>query len=229
MIFVKVKDGEIEKFPYTMGNLQTDHPNVSFPVNPSSEILEPYSTYQVFYHPFPLFDERTHTINVAQIPVLIDDVWTMTRKLIAKTPEEIEAYDAEALATLRTRLTNEIDDRTGNLIVYGCVYLGKRVRLNLEDQNNFEGEYSMIKDYIVDGVPEQYIFPTVFKIWTYADGRPDFIKFTNVSDMKNFIYSGKIHIKNCLIAGWDLKDAMSKLSLNELKAWTDPRPEVTSV
>jgi len=229
MIFVKVKDGAIEQFPYTLDHLRADHPSVSFPVNPSSEILHHYSTYQVFYHPFPLFDERTHTVNIAQVPVLIDEVWTMTRELVAKAPEEIVAYDAEMLLTLRNHLFDKIDERTNKMIVYGCIYLGRRVRLNNEDQNNFEGEYNMIRDYIADGVPEQYIFPTVFKVWTGSTGMPEFINFTKLSDMKSFIYSGKIHIKNCLSAGWALKGTLDTMTLDGLRAWTDPRADITTV
>ena len=228
MFLVKIENGNVVKFPYTLEDLRADNPMVSFPGTPSNEVLAEYSAAQVFYYPFPEFDDRTQYVSIAQVPVLIDGIWSMQHTVVNKTTDEIAAYDTDALTTLRSRLTDQIDARTDDIIMYGFVYLGQKTRLNALDQNNFQGAYDMIKDYIADGVPEQYIFPWKFKVWTdETTGAPVFRSFNTFSDLKSFIYGGKVYIQACLAAGWTLKTALSTMTLDGLNAWTDPRPEPT--
>jgi len=224
MFLVKIEGGNIVKFPYTLDDLRAENPTVSFPEDPSSEILASFGTAQIFYHPFPVFDERTQYVNVAQVPTLVDGVWTMNHQVVNKTPEDIQLYDANALKVLRDKLCDQIDNKTTDLITYGFVFSGQKTRLNTEDQNNFEGAYGMVKDYLADGVPAQYIFPMQFKVWkNETDGSPVFISFANISQLKSFIYSGKIYIQACLARGWVLKGALSSMTLDQLRAWVDPR------
>lgn len=225
MILVKIKDGVVVKFPYTIDDLRADNPTVSFPSEPSNDILKDHSTAQVFYYPYPIFDKDTQYVKVSQEPILIDGVWSMHHEVVDKTPEEIATFNAAALKAYKTKLLNQIDEKTSHLITYSCVYLGRKVRLNSEDQNNFEGAFTMIKDYLADGVPSQYIFPYVFKIWTNEiTDVPEFISFTNLNEMKNFVYSCKIFIQACLARGWEIKTGLNGLTLNQLTAWIDPRP-----
>jgi hypothetical protein len=178
----------------------------------------------VFYQPFPVFDQRTQYIVAAQEPVLIDEVWTMTRSAVDKTPEEIAAYDLTELHNFKLKLFDDIDNKTTDLIVKGWRYLDTHnVRLTQEDQHNYEGEYNMIKDYIADGVPESAIFPTVFKVWTEENGTPRFVYFTSFNEVKSFIYAGKLYIKNCLTVGWTLKNTLNSKTIDELRAWVDNR------
>ena len=224
MILVKIKEGEVDKDPYTLDDLRADNPSVSFPEAPSNELLIHYSAAQVFYYPYPIFDKRTQYVNMSQTPVLIDGIWSMKHIVVDKTTEEITAYDDDELKVFKTKLFDKIDAKTSNLIAYGCVYLGKKVRLNTDDQTNFEGAYNMIKDYLSDGVPAQYIFPTVYKVWTNeVDGTPEFMSFANIGQLKSFIYSGKIYIQACLSKGWEIKNTLNAMTLDQLKAWVDPR------
>lgn len=224
MILVKINNGVVVKYPYTLDELRADNPSISFPAEPSSNILAEYSAAQVFYYPYPIFDKDTQYIKVSQEPILIDGIWSMRHEVVNKTPEELEIYNAAALKSFKTKLLADIDNKTSSLITYNCVYLGRKVRLNSEDQNNFEGAFTMIKDYLGDGIPSQYIFPYVFKIWTNElTDVPEFISFSNLSEMKSFVYSCKIYIQACLAKGWELKTGLTGLTLDQLKAWVDPR------
>lgn len=224
MILVKIKDGMIEHFPYTIDDLRSDYPDVSFPMTLTSEILKDFSVYQVFYQPFPVYDKRTQTLNVAQTPVLINGVWTMTRTVTNKTVEEIVAYDTEELKSLRTQIFDEIDAKTNSLITYGFVYNGQNVRLTREDQRNFEGAFRMILDLLADNTPASALFPTQFKVWTNSDtGVPIFMSFDDIIQVRNWIIAGKAHIQACLMEGWRLKEVLSTATFAELSIWTDVR------
>lgn len=223
MILVKVVDGVLIKFPYTMDDLRIDNPNISFPEEPSDEILNSYNVYRVYYHPYPEFDRRTHRLSIAQVPTLVNDVWTMNHQVTAKTPEEIQEYDSAELTSLRAKTLTAIDNKTNELITYGFVHFGSKIRMTLEDQHNYEGEYSMIKDFIGLGLPEASIFPITFKVWTNSDGSPAFFVMNNLAEMRHLISAGKMYIKDCLTAGWYLKNNLTTMTLNELKAWVDPR------
>jgi hypothetical protein len=223
MILVKVIDGVVIKFPYTMNDLQIENPSVSFPEEPSDMILNEYNVYRVFYHPFPEYDNRTHRIAIANEPSLHDGVWCMNHSIIEKEPEEIELYDESELAALRGKILTAVDLKTNDLITYGFVHFGNKIRLTLEDQHNYEGEYSMIKDFISLGYPEAAIFPVTFKVWTNEDGSPAFYVMNNLAEMRHLISAGKMYIKDCLTAGWYIKNSIPDMTLTQLKAWVDPR------
>ena len=223
MILVKASNGIIIQFPYRLNDLRNDNPGISFPDDPSDDMLERFSAYKVFYHPYPEFDQRTQYVNVVQIPVLIDGIWTMTRDVVDKTVEDIAAYDANEFVMLRIMLTKNIDARTDSIILNGFVFHDQSIRMNDIDQRNYEGMYRMIKDYLEDKIPEIYIFPTSFKVWTNDDGSPVFLRFTNFTDMKAFMYTAKIFINNTLKSGWDLKDQLSTLTIDGMRVFVDPR------
>lgn len=46
-MYVKLLNGTIQKFPYSIGELKKDNPNVSFPENPSKELLQEYGVFFV--------------------------------------------------------------------------------------------------------------------------------------------------------------------------------------
>lgn len=226
MILVKVVNGEVDKFPYTLENLRSDNASVSFPANPSENILNAYGAYVVTFLPYPTYDDRLYRIVKDEQPTKVDGVWTMSYNLIPKTDEEIKAYDTAAYNDLKTKLYDAIDSKTNYLITYGFVYLTDiRVRMTLEDQQNFEGMYNMIKDYIEIGMPESNFFPVKFKVWTDDNGAPLYYITHNLSEMRNFIAAGKMFIGSCLAEGWALKENLVKLSLDELKVWKDPRDQ----
>ena len=225
-ILIKVIDDEIVRFPYSLEDLRLEYPNVSFPYEPSEAILNSMNAYTVKYYPYPTYDHRTQFIEVANLPILIDGIWSIKHKVIDRTIEEIQINDDSEIKALRIRILNEIDNKTNELIVYGFVYTGLKVRLTIEDQINFEGEFNLIRDFITNkGVPESSFFPLNYKVWTNEDGSPVFMKINNLDELRDFLFRGKTYIRDCLAAGWVVKNEIVIMSLDELKAWKDPRIE----
>ena len=52
-MYAKLKDGKIAQFPYTIGQLRKDNPNVSFPKNITTGILQKYGVVGVVEGPKP--------------------------------------------------------------------------------------------------------------------------------------------------------------------------------
>jgi len=52
-MYAKLKDGNISQFPYTIGQLRKDNPNVSFPKNITTGVLQKYGVVGVVEGPKP--------------------------------------------------------------------------------------------------------------------------------------------------------------------------------
>lgn len=73
-MFVKVTNGQASKYPYTLGELRRENPNISFPkVIPDGTLAE-YGVYTVEPSTAPKFDNRTHLL--LETVENIDGVWT---------------------------------------------------------------------------------------------------------------------------------------------------------
>jgi len=92
---VLVNNGNVENYPYTIGNLRRDNPNTSFPKKPSDALLEDFGMFRVAKVDRPAYD---HTKNIAEgTPVLADGVWTQVWNVTDATAEEIaERTEAQA-------------------------------------------------------------------------------------------------------------------------------------
>lgn len=223
MIYVKVVDGVIIKFPYSLEDLRMEHPNVSFPNDPPEEVLNAYFVHKVKYYPYPEYDHRTQKIIVMNSPIIISDEWSIRHDVVNKTAEEIAAYDNDEIKSLRQKILDAIDVKTNELITYGWIYNGTNVRLTVEDQLNFEGEFNLIKDMVSSGIPEINFFPVNYKVWTTDDGLPVFMSIANIVELRSFLCGGKKHIRDCLSNGWVVKNAAISMTIDELKVWKDPR------
>ena len=80
-MYVKVTDGIGVK--YSLGQLKAENPNVSFPANPSDELLADFDVFPLVNGPRPDLD-----IVTAGPIELIDGVWTQTYIGRNLTPEE---------------------------------------------------------------------------------------------------------------------------------------------
>ena len=89
-MFVKVNNGTVEKYPYTIGNLRQDNPNTSFPKQLSNEALEDYGLYRVDSTARPEFDDKTQRCNQKSQPELIDGKWVLGWDVYDKSQEEID-------------------------------------------------------------------------------------------------------------------------------------------
>ena len=87
MNYAKIDNDQIVKYPYTIIDLKTDNPNVSFPKSALSisDIREDYSIVEVI----PVSAPESETHNVAEVsPVKVSGVWTQTWSESEKTDEE---------------------------------------------------------------------------------------------------------------------------------------------
>jgi hypothetical protein len=107
-MYVKISNGAVDQYPYTVGDLRRDNPNTSFPKNPSSELLEDWGLYSVAVADAPSYDQRTQKATQASVPTLVDGVWTLVSTVENKTAEEITQYDTDAAASARADRDNKL-------------------------------------------------------------------------------------------------------------------------
>ena len=66
-MYVKFTNGQPDQFPYTVGQLRRDNPNVSFPKKVTLEILASFNVYPVKDEP-PAYDPLVERLDRAPIP-----------------------------------------------------------------------------------------------------------------------------------------------------------------
>ena len=94
-MYVKITNGSVDTYPYTIGQLRRDNPNTSFPKQVSESILESYGIYSVTISEQPSYTERTETVNLNSTPTLVEGEWTIGWTVSNKSSEEIAEYDAQ--------------------------------------------------------------------------------------------------------------------------------------
>lgn len=101
-MFVKITNGQVEKYPFTIGDLRKANPNVSFPRNIPNDTLAQFGVYPATIAPAPEFNARTHRL-VTQQPTLIDGAWTVTKAVVAKDQAQIDSENAQKAADVRSQ------------------------------------------------------------------------------------------------------------------------------
>ena len=92
-MYVKITNGQIDQYPYTVGNLRRDNPQTSFPRTIPAETLAEYGVY-----PVTVLDRPS--VTSAQVadrqsePSLVDGVWTLGWTVRNKTQAELDALAA---------------------------------------------------------------------------------------------------------------------------------------
>ena len=77
-----------EIFPYSIGNLRRDNPNVSFPRNPSEELLADWNVFPVVSQTPPEHDPITQNLSQGT-PTLVDGQWLQTWEITEASAEQI--------------------------------------------------------------------------------------------------------------------------------------------
>jgi hypothetical protein len=93
-MYIKLKNGKIDKYPYSLEQLVADNPNTSFPAVISDALAEEFDVYPVVPAEVPSVD-HTKTI-VEETPNLTNGVWYQDIKVVDATEEEI-AYRVQEL------------------------------------------------------------------------------------------------------------------------------------
>lgn len=98
-MYVKTHQGVIQKYPYSIGDLQADNPQVSFPESFSDALLASYEVFPVALTAKPLAD---HTMNVVEgSPTNRAGKWTQTWAVTQATTSEISARTAQCAIAVR--------------------------------------------------------------------------------------------------------------------------------
>lgn len=100
-MYVKVTNGNIDQYPYTVGMFRREHKNVSFPKKIPEEMLAEYGVYPVDIMPRPDFDVGRQELIQNNTPERNGDRWSINWTVRDISTKEIA--DAEELKAIRVR------------------------------------------------------------------------------------------------------------------------------
>lgn len=110
-MYVKIKNGVVEKYPYSTDNFRRDNPNISFPQVLSKELLESYGVYSVIEADRPETDSSSYAVK-RHLPELVDGqytiLWDVIQKTSAQLADELE-LKKEHVRGQRNTLLSESD------------------------------------------------------------------------------------------------------------------------
>jgi len=107
-MYVKISNGAVEQYPYTLGNLRRDNPNTSFPKVFSEEMLADWGVYSVVHEATPNYDPQTQRITHSAEPALINGEWTITCSVVNFSSEEIAAANEMIASSNRGKRDQEL-------------------------------------------------------------------------------------------------------------------------
>jgi hypothetical protein len=100
-MFAKIKDGAVDKFPYSVGDLRRDNPNTSFPKQLSDATMAAFGMVAVIERPAPDFDPTTHFAEWGPVPVNEGGQWFLLPTVRELSAEQIADRDAALAASIR--------------------------------------------------------------------------------------------------------------------------------
>lgn len=92
-MYVKITNGNVDTYPYSVGQLRRDNPHTSFPRQIPDEILESYGVHRINYLTEPAYDQRTERLDRDETPSHDDGQWVIGWTVVSKTAEEVAQYD----------------------------------------------------------------------------------------------------------------------------------------
>ena len=93
MAHVKITNGSVAEYPYSVGKLRRDNPNTSFPKQIPDDMLVAYGVHSVAFTDAPSIDQRTQKVTQDAQPSLVDGSWTIGWTTSSKTAEEVQEWD----------------------------------------------------------------------------------------------------------------------------------------
>jgi hypothetical protein len=88
-MYIKLKNGVIDKYPYSLADLVKDNPDTSFPAEISDACAAGFEVYPVILVDKPQVD-HTQTV-IEETPSLINGSWFQDFSVVDATVEEIAA------------------------------------------------------------------------------------------------------------------------------------------
>jgi hypothetical protein len=109
-MFVKTTNGQIDQYPYTVGDLRRENPNTSFPKNVPEATMAEYGMFPVGYEAAPEYDPLTHRLQHSSQPVLNDGKWVLTKTVVELTAAQIADRDTAKGKEVRSQRDKLIAD-----------------------------------------------------------------------------------------------------------------------
>ena len=90
MLLVKISNGEVAQYPYTINDLRREHSRTSFPKTVSEETLAKYGVYKVTIPAQPSYDRLVQSPVLSTVPYLDADNWMLSYTVENKAQELAE-------------------------------------------------------------------------------------------------------------------------------------------
>jgi hypothetical protein len=104
-MYVKIKSGNIERYPYSLDILRKENSNISFPQNLTKELLESFGVYRVIETDRPETNESSYAVK-RHLPELVDGEYKLLWDVKQKTAEQI----AEEIKTKKVQVRDQRND-----------------------------------------------------------------------------------------------------------------------
>ena len=106
-MYIKLNNGQIETYPYSIGQLRKDNPNTSFPKNIPNNVLAEFGVYPVQDTPQPSSD---YTKNVTEGTPVNQGGWKRTWTVANATAAEIQERTASQASNVRAERDQKLVD-----------------------------------------------------------------------------------------------------------------------
>jgi hypothetical protein len=106
-MYIKLSNGAIEKYPYSIGDLRKDNPSVSFPKKPENDLLAQWDVYPVAVTPQPQID---YTKNLKEGMPVNDGGWKQVWVVTDATEQEIQGRSEGVKAAIRSERDQKLAD-----------------------------------------------------------------------------------------------------------------------
>lgn len=108
-MYIKVNNGAIEKYPYSIDLLKKDNSQTSFPDIIPETILAEWNVFSVEQMQFPNFNQYTENVR-EDIPQFIDGKWKQIWIVEPATPEQIEERTNELKSSIRGERNQKLQE-----------------------------------------------------------------------------------------------------------------------
>ena len=106
-MYAKLNNGQLQKYPYTMGMLRKDNHNVSFPKVMTDEIFAQFGVVRVTPTPRPEYD---HTKEFNVVAEQVNGAWVEKWVATDVSAEEIAQRTADQANNVRAERNQKISD-----------------------------------------------------------------------------------------------------------------------
>ena len=100
-MFAKITNGQLDRFPYTAGDLRRDNPNTSFPGQIPMETMVSHGMVEVTQKPAPLHDGTTQYVEFGPVPELENGVWVLQPRVCQLNQDQLADRRESAASAVR--------------------------------------------------------------------------------------------------------------------------------